>query len=67
MGTCPKCEAPVLHVNIAEVTASAFMGKQWRAIKYCCPSCGCVLSVAIDPIAVKTDIVEEILHAFGKL
>ena len=66
MGTCPKCEAVVLHVNIEEITASAFMGQQWRAIKYCCPSCGCVLSVAIDPIALRTDRVELVVAELRK-
>ncbi len=66
MGTCPQCQAVVTHVTIGDVTISSFMGKPWRGIKYFCPACGCVLSVQIDPIAIKTDIVEEILHAFGK-
>ena len=39
---------------------------QWNGVKYVCGSCGYILSVAIDPIAVKTDIVEEVLEALGK-
>lgn len=66
MGTCPKCEVVVNHANIGAVTVGELFGKQWHGIKYCCPSCGCVLSVQIDPIAIKTDIVNEILRALGK-
>jgi|KBSMisStandDraft_5_1062788.scaffolds.fasta_scaffold2409873_1 hypothetical protein len=47
MGTCPKCDKVVGHVNLAEVTASALFGKQWRTLKYCCPNCQCVLGVQI--------------------
>jgi hypothetical protein len=65
MGTCPKCEATVTTVQIGDVSVRAGP-KSWRGIKYYCPSCGCVLSVAIDPIAIKADIVEEILAALGK-
>jgi hypothetical protein len=65
-GLCPKCEANVTRVNLTEITASAFMGKQWRTVKYSCPHCNTILGVQIDPIAIKTDIVEAILHAFGK-
>jgi hypothetical protein len=66
MGTCPKCDKVVGHVNLAEVTASALFGKQWRTLKYCCPNCQCVLGVQIDPIAIKTDIVDAILAALGR-
>jgi len=66
MGTCPKCESAVMVANIGDVTVQAAGGKQWRGIKYYCPACGAILSVSIDPIAIKTDIVEEILRALGK-
>ncbi|HXA75556.1 MAG TPA: hypothetical protein VNV41_00335 [Candidatus Acidoferrales bacterium] len=66
MGTCPKCEKHVGHVNIAEVSVGQIFGQQWRGIKYCCASCGCVLSVAVDPIAIKSDIVAEVLRGLGR-
>ncbi len=66
MALCPHCEKPIGHVNIQEVTVGGFMTDQWRGITYACPHCQKVLSVAIDPIAIKTDIVEEILRALGK-
>lgn len=62
MALCPYCETPVGHVNIQDVTVGGFMAQnQWHGITYACPHCQKVLSVAIDPIAIKTDIVEEIL------
>jgi hypothetical protein len=60
MGTCPKCDQIVGHVNLVEITAGALFGDRWRAVKYCCPHCRVILSVGIDPVALKTDTVEQV-------
>lgn len=60
-GICPKCESVVSSVRIEEVTASTGIGgTEWKAISYCCKSCDSVLSIQIDPIAIKTDTVNEL-------
>jgi len=63
-GKCPKCEKLVSNVKIESVTASTslFGGTKWNAISYVCMFCNTVLSVQIDPIAIKTDT----LKALGK-
>ena len=66
MGTCPGCGKIVGHVNLVEINASALFGQQWRTVKYCCPHCNVILSVQIDPVALKTDIVELVLAGLGK-
>jgi len=66
MGTCPKCGKIVMHANLGDVTVGQILGQQWHGIKYCCPFCQCILGISIDPVALKTDIVSEILRAFGK-
>jgi hypothetical protein len=68
MGTCPKCDKPVSSVTTCNVEVNTIPspGHTWRGVEHCCPSCGCILGVQIDPVALKTDIVEEILHALGK-
>ena len=66
MALCPSCDAPVLRAVIQEVPIGGLFSEQWRGITYSCPSCQHVLSVAIDPIAIKSDIVDEILTALGK-
>jgi hypothetical protein len=65
VGTCPKCNQAVIIVNAFEVEIHAMPspGHTWRGLKYCCPSCGCILSVQMDPIAIKTDIVEQLFEA----
>ena len=32
---------------------------KWRGVSYSCPFCFAILSVAIDPVALKADIVAE--------
>ena len=59
-GKCPKCEKLVMNVTISDVTAQVPFGRSWRAVSYNCQSCQTVLGVEIDPIAVKTDIVNDL-------
>jgi len=61
-GKCPKCDQIVSRANLNEIEASAFMGTSWRTITYNCPHCSTILGCQIDPVAIKTDIVEEILE-----
>ena len=60
-GTCPKCGTIITTVRVEDVDVIVNLQKRWKGITYCCPSCNGVLSVAIDPVALKTDTVEEIL------
>ena len=60
MARCPKCESPVSYVSIQPVSAKSSQAS-WYGITYSCPSCDSVLSVSIDPIALKNDIVSEIV------
>lgn len=64
-GRCPKCNAPISSVSIESISVKA-KPSNWNGVSYLCPSCNCVLSVAIDPIALKSDIVEEILDRLRK-
>jgi hypothetical protein len=38
----------------------------WTGVSYSCASCGHVLSVGVDPMAIKRDIVEEIADLLRK-
>jgi uncharacterized protein with PIN domain len=62
-GKCPKCGKVISSVKFEEVAGSVGIGgTEWKCISCCCKSCNTVISVQIDPIAIKTDI----LHALGK-
>ena len=63
-GKCPKCGQIMPHIKTEGVSAQVLFGKQWHGVSYQCPHCSTVLSVEIDPIAVKADIVNEL---FAKL
>lgn len=59
-GKCPKCEKLINAVNCSGVDVKVMLGKTWKGLSYNCPFCHTVLSVQIDPIAIKTDIVNEL-------
>ena len=62
---CPYCEAAISTVQLNNLSVHA--GRtEWVGVGYSCPICMKILSVGIDPIAIKTDIVDEILAALRK-
>ena len=65
-GMCPKCGISVTHAIIEEIEARVLAGPSWLAVNYLCPHCHIVLSVGIDPVALKTDTVKEVLEGLGK-
>jgi phage FluMu protein Com len=66
-GKCPKCEKIIVKVALQAVTIGPmFGGPEWLGVSYQCPSCQTVLSVGIDPVALKNDLVKELLIALRK-
>jgi len=61
MSKCPKCEQSLTEIRVEEVTLNAGR-KVWNGVTYFCPHCYTVLSVELDPIALKADIVKQVLH-----
>jgi len=59
-GKCPKCDKVVSAVRIENVDVREGFQSKWHGVSYCCTNCSAVLSVGIDPIAIKTDIVNEL-------
>lgn len=59
-GKCPKCETTITSVRIEDVDVKVGFQSRWKGVSFCCPSCSVVLSVAIDPIAIKTDIINAL-------
>jgi len=65
-GKCPKCEAPISHLEIDSITwGDKLNGPIFRAISGCCPKCKTVVGAAIDPTSQKNDIVSEVLAGLG--
>jgi hypothetical protein len=63
---CPHCGKALLHVNGGFINVSIPGGIDRKGILYSCPSCLAALSVEIDPLAVKTEIVAEIARLLGR-
>jgi hypothetical protein len=66
-GKCPKCDQIMHSITVQGVTGKIAFGKSWNAISYQCPHCHTVLSVEIDPIALKSDIVGEVTDGILKM
>ncbi len=65
LSKCPKCEKAFTYANVKAIDAKD--GRlSWKAVSYNCPFCQTSLSVGIDPIAIKTETVSEIIKALGK-
>ncbi len=65
-GKCPKCEKAITHAALEAIDIKEnFTTRSWLGVSMQCPYCRTVLSVGIDPIAVKTDLVNEIKRALG--
>jgi len=62
---CPHCNAPLSTVTIADLKGRTG-SMSWNCIGYGCPSCNKVLSVAIDPVALKTDMVAEVAREVAR-
>jgi len=60
---CPHCGNPITGVTMKAVSGSVLFGHQWNCVAYACPNFACqkVLSVQVDPIAIKADIVNELM------
>jgi hypothetical protein len=65
-GKCPKCDKRIDHLDLDTITmGDRLAGPQWRGISAVCPYCKAIVGAAIDPIAIKTDIVKEVLRGLG--
>ena len=59
-GKCPKCEKVLTSVKIEKIDVALNLQSKWLGVSYVCPHCSTILSVGIDPIALKTDLVNEL-------
>jgi len=64
-GKCPKCETSLKRVKAQYVDVET-PKDTYKGVSYVCPLCGTILSVSVDPLAVKNGIVVAILKALGK-
>ena len=68
-GKCPKCgKVPAFGINLQTVDMKHQDGRSWYGVAYVCPNFACqtILGVGLDPIALKSDTVKEVLKGLGK-
>ena len=65
-GKCPGCgKVPGFGVNLQTMNINGQDGSKWLGVAYVCPNLQCqtILSVGIDPVALKTDTIDGVVNA----
>jgi hypothetical protein len=62
VGKCPKCERTVINVKMENVRIDVGFTPAYEGVSYICPSCNSVLGIQMDPIALNSDLVDEIIE-----
>ncbi|HGM6772794.1 TPA: hypothetical protein ACKQAW_003389 [Stenotrophomonas maltophilia] len=63
MSLCPYCKNSFDTVRMAPLTATYPGAKSRVALSYNCPSCDASLGIEMDPLAVKTETVAQVIEA----
>ena len=67
MSKCPKCEKALIYVNLNGIDIHVGGKSRWHGSTYSCPACLSILSVSIDPISLKSDIIDGVASELKKL
>ena len=66
-GKCPGCGQVTNTVKAGHIIVDVAPTTKWNGITYTCPKCNVILGVQIDPISIRTDIVNEVVEQLRKL
>jgi hypothetical protein len=67
VGKCPKCGRGIGQVLFEVIVAQERPhGNAWNALSFLCPSCYSVLGVQVDPVALNSDLVEQLAERLRK-
>ena len=59
---CPKCEKILTSVQTEDITIDFGISKAWKGFSHACPFCRHVLSVEINPLTLKEDIINGLFE-----
>jgi hypothetical protein len=59
-GTCPGCKSVVSEVRGNAVKIRVSRTEIYKGVSYSCNACGCVLSVEMDPIALRSEVLKNL-------
>jgi len=67
MARCPQCNAALSSAKAESISIDGGTAGRWHGVAYTCPSCNTFLGVEIDPIALKADIVSEVVDQIRRI
>ncbi len=60
-GKCPKCQDTVIRCDLDQIiVGNKGIGPFFHGVSMCCPRCGTVLGVSVDPSSLVADIVDQV-------
>ena len=66
MGKCPSCQNLVGSLSLRPVDARLPNGDRFNAVLLLCPSCQGILGAEIDPITVRTEVIDGVVSELQK-
>ena len=66
-GKCPSCQTTISSVEMTGIDVRVKGKDEFQGVSYCCPSCGLILGVGIDPFALKSDTVVGVMKELKKM
>lgn len=60
-GKCPHCKQVLPNVNFEQLPIHQNDHKRWIGASLVCPFCLKILNVSVDPIALRNDIVNQVV------
>jgi len=64
--TCPKCGTVLTTVTAGHTQINVPFGESYDGITYACPTCQTLVGIAMDPIALKNDIIDGLFQRLRK-
>ena len=64
---CPKCDRVISTVSAEPVEIALSRSDRYRGHSYSCPHCESVLSIQMNPLTLKDDIIGEIQTSLEQL
>lgn len=66
MSTCPHCDQRITHVDFEAITLSSETMTTFRGSSYSCPHCHAVLTVGVDPVSQRDDLLEALVQVLRR-
>ena len=61
-GTCPKCDTTVDFATVEAIQVARGAETRFKGVSFTCPKCNVVLGVSLDPLALVSDTVNQVVR-----